>query len=164
MLNNLKENKSGDGYICFGTEHNWTHKCGLWELPYVKALILMHNIDIMHQERNVGESILSTCMNQGDKTKDNIKARKDLAKLCNRPTQELEENGKKSTCSITQTEERSNGMVTKFEIPRYGYAAGFRRAVNLKTKKLTRLKSHDYHIMMERLIPIMLRGYFKVSI
>jgi hypothetical protein len=34
-------------------------------------------------------------MNLGDKTKDNIKARKELAKLCNRPTQELDENGKK---------------------------------------------------------------------
>jgi hypothetical protein len=66
MLNNLKENESGDGYIGFGTEHNWTHKCGLWELSYVKALILMHNIDVMHQERNVGESILSTCMNLGE--------------------------------------------------------------------------------------------------
>jgi hypothetical protein len=28
--------------------HNWTHKCALWELPYMPALILMHNIDVMH--------------------------------------------------------------------------------------------------------------------
>jgi hypothetical protein len=26
------------------------------------ALILMHNIDIMHQERNMDESTISTCM------------------------------------------------------------------------------------------------------
>jgi hypothetical protein len=26
------------------------------------ALILMHNIDVMHQERNMDESIISTCM------------------------------------------------------------------------------------------------------
>jgi hypothetical protein len=45
-----------------------------------------------------------------------------------------------------------------------GYAAWFRRAVNLKTNKITGLKSHDYHIMMERLLPIMFCGYFKVSI
>jgi hypothetical protein len=43
----------------------------------------MHNIDIMHQEYNVGESILSTCMAFMDKTKENHKARKDLAQLCN---------------------------------------------------------------------------------
>jgi hypothetical protein len=49
----------------------------------------MHNIDIMHQEHNVGESILSTCTDFTDKTKDNHKARKNLAQLCNRPILEL---------------------------------------------------------------------------
>jgi hypothetical protein len=43
----------------YGETHNWTHKCALWELPYMPALILMHNIDIMHQKHNMGESILS---------------------------------------------------------------------------------------------------------
>jgi hypothetical protein len=28
----------------------------------MSALILMQNIDVMHQERNMGESIISTCM------------------------------------------------------------------------------------------------------
>jgi hypothetical protein len=49
----------------------------------VLALILMHNIDVMPQERNMGESIISTCMDPLSKTKDNIKARKDLAELYN---------------------------------------------------------------------------------
>jgi hypothetical protein len=49
----------------------------------VKALILMHNLDFMHHERNVGESILSRCMGFADKTKDNYKARRDLAQICN---------------------------------------------------------------------------------
>jgi hypothetical protein len=40
-----------------------------------------------------------------------------------------------------------------------GYAAGLKRAVKLKTGKLTGLKSHDFHILMERIIPIMFRGY-----
>jgi hypothetical protein len=55
----------------------------------------MHNIDVMHQERNVGESILSTCMSFTDKTKDNHKARKDLALICNRPSLELKSHGGK---------------------------------------------------------------------
>jgi hypothetical protein len=45
-----------------------------------------------------------------------------------------------------------------------GYVDGFRRVVNLKKKKLTGLKSHDYHIMMERLLHLMFHGYFKVNI
>jgi hypothetical protein len=66
----------------------------------VKALILMHNIDAMHQERNVGESILSTCMSFADKTKGNHKARKDLALICNRPTLELKSRGGKPSASF----------------------------------------------------------------
>jgi hypothetical protein len=41
-----------------------------------------------------------------------------------------------------------------------GYDAGLRRSVNMMTGKLIGLKSHDYHIIMERLLPIMFRGYF----
>jgi hypothetical protein len=36
----------------------------------------------------MGESIVSTCMNITDTTKDNPKARKDLALICRRPTME----------------------------------------------------------------------------
>jgi hypothetical protein len=40
-----------------------------------------------------------------------------------------------------------------------GYAAGLKRAVNLKMGKLTGLNSHDFHILMERIIPVMFCGY-----
>jgi hypothetical protein len=39
------------------------------------------------------------------------------------------------------------------------YAANITRAVNIGIGKLNGLKSHDYHIIMERLLPVMLRGY-----
>jgi hypothetical protein len=62
-LNNLKISDGGEEFEGYGKEHNWTHKCGLWEQPYLKASILMHNIDVMHQERNVAKSIVMACMN-----------------------------------------------------------------------------------------------------
>jgi hypothetical protein len=40
-----------------------------------------------------------------------------------------------------------------------GYAVGFRRAVNLESGKLSGVKSHDYHIFMERLLPVMFHEY-----
>jgi hypothetical protein len=40
-----------------------------------------------------------------------------------------------------------------------GYAAGFRRAVNLDSGKQSGVKSHDYHIFVERLIHVMFHGY-----
>jgi hypothetical protein len=69
MLDNLVLRKFGDEFLGYGKEHNWTHNNALWELLYAKVLILMYNIDVMHQERNIGESILSTCMTFTDKTK-----------------------------------------------------------------------------------------------
>jgi hypothetical protein len=40
------------------------------------------------------------------------------------------------------------------------FPAGFRRSMNMVTGKLIGLKSHDYHIIMERLLPIIFWGYF----
>src|SRR6185503_748293 len=34
-----------------------------------------------------------------------------------------------------------------------------RRGVNLSTMRINGLKSHDYHIWLERLLPVMVRGY-----
>jgi hypothetical protein len=76
-LNNLQNSDGGEEFEGYGKEHNWTHKCGLWELPYLKTLILIHNIDVMHQERNVAESIVMTCLNFPEKSKDKKQARKD---------------------------------------------------------------------------------------
>jgi hypothetical protein len=47
-LNKLVLNREGIGYEGYEEEHNWTHICALRELPYAQALILMHNIDVMH--------------------------------------------------------------------------------------------------------------------
>jgi hypothetical protein len=41
-------NREGNVYEGYEEEHNWTHICTLWELSYAHALILMHNIDVMH--------------------------------------------------------------------------------------------------------------------
>jgi hypothetical protein len=94
-LSNLVLNKEGNGYEGYGEEHNWTHICALWALPYAHALLLMHNIYVMHQERNVPESIISTCLDITGKTKDNFKARRDVADICNRPSLEVDERGGK---------------------------------------------------------------------
>jgi hypothetical protein len=93
MLDDL--NESGNGkFEGYGENHNWTHKSCLWELPYAKALILPHNINLMHQERNVAESIISMCFDVTGFSKDNMNARKDLAALCDHPLLEVKTNAK----------------------------------------------------------------------
>jgi hypothetical protein len=44
------------------------------------------------------------------------------------------------------------------------YAANIKQVVNVSTGKLNGLKSHDYHIIMERLLPVMLLGYFDINL
>jgi hypothetical protein len=145
MLDNLVLKKNGDEFIGYGKGHNWTHKYTLWELTYVKVLILMHNIDVMHQEYNVGESILSTCMAFADKIKHNHKARNDLAQLCNRSSLELKSRGGKPRASFClKPKERKEVLIWLQK--------------NLESGKLSGVKSHDYHIFMERLIPVIFCG------
>jgi hypothetical protein len=45
-----------------------------------------------------------------------------------------------------------------------GYATGFRRSVNLKTGKFSGSKSHGYHIIMERLLPVRFHGFVKNNV
>jgi len=57
-----------------------------WNLPYWKDNLLRRNLDVMHIENNFFENILNTVMNVSGKTKDNKKARMDLALYCSCPT------------------------------------------------------------------------------
>jgi hypothetical protein len=110
----------------------------------------------------MGESIISTCISFSGKTKDNMRDRQDLAELCNRPSLELKVNGGKpraSLCLKPQQRKEVMRLMKGLKFPD-GYAAGLRRSVNMTARNLTGLKSHDYHIIMDRLLPVMFRGYF----
>ncbi|XP_028081537.1 uncharacterized protein LOC114282940 [Camellia sinensis] len=56
----------------------WKKKSIFFNLPYWNALLLRHNLDVMHIEKNVCESIISILLNLKGKSKDGLKARKDL--------------------------------------------------------------------------------------
>jgi hypothetical protein len=108
------------------------------------------------------ESIISTCMGFPVKTKDNRKARQDLAELCNRPSIELKVNGgrpRASFCLKPQQRKQVMRWMKWLKFPD-GYATGLRGFVNMATGKLIGLKSHDYHIIIERLLSVMFRCYF----
>jgi hypothetical protein len=77
QLKALKPSPNGNGFEGYGEEHNWTHVPVLWQLLYFNKLLLSQNIDVMHIEKNVVESIFSIIFDIPEKTKDNIKARVD---------------------------------------------------------------------------------------
>ncbi|KAL4562467.1 hypothetical protein LXL04_034672 [Taraxacum kok-saghyz] len=73
--------KKPDG---FGVTHNWVKRSIFWELPYWRKLLIRHNLDVMHIEKNVFDNLFHIIMGT-PKSKDHLKARKDIAVHCNRP-------------------------------------------------------------------------------
>ncbi|KAI5325030.1 hypothetical protein L3X38_034103 [Prunus dulcis] len=63
------------------THLNWTHKPMFFELPYWSKLKLRHNLDVMHVEKNVFDTLVGTILDIEGMTKDTIKARLDLERM-----------------------------------------------------------------------------------
>ena len=61
-------------------EGNWRKKSIFYELEYWCTNKLKHNIDVMHVEKNVCDSLLGTILDS-DKSKDTTNARHDLKKM-----------------------------------------------------------------------------------
>jgi len=78
-----------DNLSGYGQFHNWTKQSIFWDLPYWKDNLLRHNLDVMHIEKNSFDNVFNTVMDVKGKTKDNHKARLDLAELCVRGDLEL---------------------------------------------------------------------------
>ena len=124
----------------YGEEHAWTQKSGLWRLPYIDDL-LPHNIDVMHTEKNLDNTLWGTIMDIPDKTKDNVKARVDEATLCNRPKLDMAppkggKSWRKPYANFILTRaQRREVLLEWFQTIMFpdGYVTNLRRGVNLST-------------------------------
>jgi hypothetical protein len=124
----------------------------------------------MHQERNSAENIISMCFDITSFSKDNINARKDLAALCNRPSLELKRNAngnmkRPRAPNFLKPIERKEILwwPKKLKFPDR-YVSNIKQAVHVSTGKPNALKSHDYDIIIERLMPVMFCGYFDADL
>ena len=140
-------------------EGSWKKKSIFFELEYWKHLLVRHNLDVMHIEKNVCDSVISTLLNIPGKTKDGISSRRDLVHMGIRTELAPKENGNRTylpPCSFTLTrEEKKKFCQTLFDIKvPEGYAANIRSYVSLEELKVFGLKSHDYHVLMQHLLPV----------
>ncbi|GJX91153.1 hypothetical protein Tco_0344479 [Tanacetum coccineum] len=150
-------------------ELNWTKRSIFYELEYWSFLTLKHNLDVMHIEKNVLESILNTLL-MNDKSKDTAKARQDLERLGIRSGLWLGKN-KNEKCSKPQAvysftpEDRKNycQFIKGVKLPD-GFGSNFKHKVTDIDTNITGLKSHACHIMMQRLLPYGLQQYFPPNI
>jgi hypothetical protein len=87
------KDKKGKSRKCKENELNWTKKSILFNLPYWSTLKLRHNLDVMHIEKNICDSVLGTLLNIDVKTKDTFKARQDLCVVGIQKDLHLQPNG-----------------------------------------------------------------------
>ena len=63
------------------TKGCWQKKSIFFELEYWEHLVLQHNLDVIHTEKNVCDSLLDTLFNIPRRTKDGIRTRLDLIEM-----------------------------------------------------------------------------------
>nr|GEW40823.1 hypothetical protein [Tanacetum cinerariifolium] len=127
---------------------NWTKRSIFYELKYWSFLTLKHNLDVMHIEKNVLESILNTLL-INDKSKDTTKARQELKRLGIRSGLWLDQN-KNKKCSKPQAaysftpEDRKKfcQFIKGVKLPD-GFGSNFKHKVTDNDTNITELMSHD---------------------
>ncbi|KAG7559310.1 putative transposase Ptta/En/Spm plant [Arabidopsis thaliana x Arabidopsis arenosa] len=140
----------------------WKKRSIFFKLQYWEELPVRHNLDVMHVERNVVASIISTLLHCG-KSKDGLNARKDLEELGIRKELHPKTKGKRTYLpaamwSLSKTEKKIFcWRLFDFKGPD-GYCSNISRGVSLQDYKIIGLKSHDYHVLMQQLLPIVIRG------
>ncbi|XP_059663674.1 uncharacterized protein LOC132309374 [Cornus florida] len=142
--------------------HNWRKKSIFFQLPYWKYNLLLHNLDVMHIEKNICDNILHTLMND-QKGKDGLKTRLDLQDMGVRLLLHPQERGSNkfylppASFTLSSLEKSTLCRVLKNVKVPDGYAFNISRCVKLKERTISGLKSHDCHILMQQLLAIAIR-------
>lgn len=119
----------------------------------------------MHVERNVAASLIATLLHCGN-SKDGLKARKDLESLGIRKDLHPKAQGKRTLLpaapwSLSKSEKHTFcKRLFDFKGPD-GYCANISSCISLEECKVMGLKSHDYHVLMQQLLPVAIRGLLR---
>nr|CAJ86268.1 H0901F07.5 [Oryza sativa] len=150
--------ESEDGHAAM-----WKKNSIFWELPYWEFLDVRHAIDVMHLTKNLCVNLLGFLGAYG-KSKDTLEARNDLKHMEQRGDlhPEPKEKGSHylSPPSYTLSKADNESMLECLEsikVPS-GYSTNIKRIISTKEKKFTNLKSHDCHVLMTQLLPVVIRG------
>ncbi|KAL2900629.1 putative pectinesterase/pectinesterase inhibitor 22 [Bienertia sinuspersici] len=143
--------------------YGWRKKSIFFQLPYWRKLLIRHNLDVMHIEKNVSDNILGTLMNIKGKTKDTVKARIDLVKMGIRKELHPVLDGDKvriPVASYTLNSAAKSAICDMFAAIKSpdGYLSNISRCVKDNGNKISCMKSHDHHIFIEQLLPLATRG------
>lgn len=132
------------------------------KLPYWSDLPVGHCLDFMHIEKNVCDNIVNTLLNT-KKSKDNKAAREDLVEMRIRlalgPQKKGERTFLPTAVHTLSTDEKKAfcKCLRGVKVPE-GYSSNISNCVSVSGLKLTGLKSHDCHALMQQLLPVAIRS------
>nr|XP_009768699.1 PREDICTED: uncharacterized protein LOC104219689 [Nicotiana sylvestris] len=131
-----------------------------FNLPYWEFNSLRHNLDVMHIEKNVFANIIYSLLSDKDKSKDNIKAWKDLQDMGIRRDLWPDENDECHLAVFTNPKEKKMAFLTTLKNISVldGYSSNMSGCIDPDQRRIFGLKSHDCHIIMEQLLPIAIRN------
>ncbi|XP_060182958.1 uncharacterized protein LOC132612901 [Lycium barbarum] len=155
-----KRKRNGKGSVGEGATQQWRKKSIFFDLPYWEFNSLRHNLDVMHIEKNVFDNIIYSLLNDKEKSKDHVKARRDLQDMGIRHDLWPDENDECRLGAFTIPKEKKVTFLKTLKnisVPD-GYSSNISRCVYLDQKRIFGLKSHDCHILMEQLLPIAIRN------
>ena len=118
----------------------------------------------MYIEKNICDNVMKTLLSIEGKMKDTYKAREDLAALEIRKELWLQTQGNKvykppASYTLTLDERRRFCKWLKsVKIPN-GYSSNILRYFNEGDRKISGLKTHDCHILLQRLLPVGIRSF-----
>ncbi|RVW81554.1 hypothetical protein CK203_051852 [Vitis vinifera] len=128
-----------------------------------RNLRLAISADGINPHSSLSSSIIGTLLNIPGKTKDGLNSRLDLMDMGLRcelaPRFESNRTYLPPACYTLSRKEKKVFCQTLVElkVPE-GYCSNFRNLVSMEDLKLYGLKSHDYHTLMQQLLPVALRS------
>ncbi|XP_060213848.1 uncharacterized protein LOC132641015 [Lycium barbarum] len=144
-----------------GRPDNWKKKSIFFELPYWRTVLLRHNLDVMHIEKNISESVIGTLLDIEGKTKDTLKSRLDIQEMrIKKPLHPIKSGDKyilpPASYTMSKTEKlQFCQLVKEVKFPD-AYASNISHCV--KEARILGLKSHDHHVLFQRIFPIIIKG------
>ncbi|XP_016206754.1 uncharacterized protein LOC107647150 [Arachis ipaensis] len=147
-------------------ESSWKKRSIFFELPYWEYNLLRHNMDVMHIEKNMCDNIIYTILNDSGKSKDNLKARKDLQLMEIRHELWPRKDGKYPTTIFSISNSQKDVFLRNLKNVVFpdGHSSNISRCIDLQQRKISGLKSHDSHILMEHLLLIAIRNVLEAPV
>ncbi|KAK1680568.1 hypothetical protein QYE76_041416 [Lolium multiflorum] len=130
-----------------------------FQLEYWKFLLVRHNLDSMHIEKNVFDNIVNTLLDVDKRSKDNANARMDMKRMKIREHLHIDETQEKPDLpdAVYYMESSKKkmfcGLVKNVRFPD-NHASSMYNKVRLEENKFVGMKTHDCHILFEEILPL----------